>query len=116
MSKYMNLVVNQPDLEYVHFQGDGVTGTLSLGKDDLTITKNGTGDYTLTLKKGASLGFKLNVNVKGRHDTLIINTGLHDTGTTFNAVRFRLERSDTNALIDVPFSGRISKKVGKIDF
>jgi hypothetical protein len=103
-------------MEIIFFQGDGAAGTLSLGNGELTMTKTGTGDYTLTLKKGAASQFLLGLSVQGRHDTYNIVPGLHATGSTTNAVRFRLERSDTNALIDVPFTGFIYKKTGRIDF
>lgn len=115
MSKFRDVVLNQPDIELIFFQGDGAAGTLSLGKDELTISKTGSGDYSLTLKKGAALQYLLGLQVTGRHDTLNIVTTLHNTGSTTNIVRFRLA-TDAGVATDVPFSGFVIKKRGKIDF
>ncbi len=113
MSRYPGIDVSQPDLELIPFAFTGTgTAAMTFGSSDITLTDNGTGDYTLTLLRSA--GVVLWCSAIARSDAGKVFCVLHDTGSTVSAVRI-LCYSDAGTATDVKVSGFILVKRGSTE-
>jgi hypothetical protein len=103
---------SQYDLEFVPFAVTGTgTAAITFGSSDLTLTDNGTGDYTLTLKGGRAAGVVLWALAIGRHDTANLVCTIDDANSTTSAVNLRFA-NDAGTATDCKFSGMLIVKRG----
>jgi len=107
---YPGPLAHQHDLEIIPFEFDGTgTASMTFGSSSLTLTDNGTGDYTLAPKRAA--GFRLWCLAFPLHDTDTLYITLDDTNTTGSQVNLRVHDDAGNAT-DAKVSGIILTKRG----
>jgi hypothetical protein len=85
---------------------------MTFGESDLTLTDNGTGDYTLTLNHAA--GKRIWCVANALHDTAGLFVTLDDTNTTTSAVNIRVE-NDAGTATDAKVSGLLIYKKGSTE-
>lgn len=92
MTFFNKLFLSQYDFEFHPFAFTG-TGTpaFTFGSTSFSsITDNGVGDYSFSLKNSRAAGIRLWCFAYAIDDTLKLYAKLHDTGTTTSAVRIQL--------------------------
>ena len=111
--RYPGLDTHQPDLELIPFEFNGTgTASMTFGGSSLTLTDNGTGDYTLTPKRAG--GVRLWCVAHAIHNTSALFVTIDDTNTTASAVNLRVH-SDAGAATDAKVSGFILLKRGSTE-